>query len=351
MSIIRQFWWGSKQGRRKPSWVAWDIMTRTKHLGGLGIRDLDIFNLALLARQAWRTMTEDSSLSARILKLVYFPGCSLLEAELRSHPSQIWWAILDGRDILAQGMVWRIGDGETTDIWAHNWIPRDSFKRPITSLVQDPPLKVAHFIDATTASWNEDLLRSTFTPFDALEILKIPLCTRKIADFWAWHEVSRGIFSVRSAYRMILRTKLIREAWLNESEGALGVQNESNKWSTIWHIQVPSKLRMFVWCLARQSMPTGELLKHRNMAEEDSCMLCGAKDTWKLALFTCPMSSSVWALAPEDLVQHMVDRQEESPKEWLFALHEILDSAVFVRLVVTTWAICGARRRAIHEDI
>ena len=33
-SIIRQFWWGSKQGRRKPCWVSWDVMTRPKDLGG-----------------------------------------------------------------------------------------------------------------------------------------------------------------------------------------------------------------------------------------------------------------------------------------------------------------------------
>ena len=35
-SIIRKFWWGSKQGRRKPCWVSWDVMTRPKDLGGLG---------------------------------------------------------------------------------------------------------------------------------------------------------------------------------------------------------------------------------------------------------------------------------------------------------------------------
>lgn len=80
-------------------------MTRPNHLGGLGFRDLEIFNLALLARQAWRTMTDESSLSARILKSIYFPGSSLLEADLGPHPSQIWRALLDGRDILAQGLV------------------------------------------------------------------------------------------------------------------------------------------------------------------------------------------------------------------------------------------------------
>ena len=29
-AIIRQFWWGSKQGKRKPNWVAWDTMIQPK---------------------------------------------------------------------------------------------------------------------------------------------------------------------------------------------------------------------------------------------------------------------------------------------------------------------------------
>lgn len=92
-------------------------------------------------------------------------------------------------------------------------------KRPVASLVPNPPQLVAELIDATNATWNEDLVRATFTQFDAAEILKIPLCTRRTDDFWAWHEESQGGFSVRSAYRMILRTKHNREAGENEHDG------------------------------------------------------------------------------------------------------------------------------------
>lgn len=95
-SLIRQFWWGSKQGRRKPSWVAWDVMTLPKHMGGLGFRGLEIFNLALLARQAWRMLQNPLSLSTQILKEVYYPDSDIFGATLGSHPSQIWRAILDG---------------------------------------------------------------------------------------------------------------------------------------------------------------------------------------------------------------------------------------------------------------
>jgi hypothetical protein len=114
--------------------VSWEVMTRPKFLGGLGFRDLELFNLSLLARQAWRILQEPLSLSAKILKAVYFPTSSFLEAELGSHPSQIWRSIMDGRGVLVQGLIKRIGDGRSTQIWSENWLPRDNNLRPIVSL-------------------------------------------------------------------------------------------------------------------------------------------------------------------------------------------------------------------------
>jgi hypothetical protein len=75
-------------------------MVKSKFFGGLGFRDIELFNLALLAQQAWRIFEDASSLSAGILEAVYFPERDFLEAELGSSPSHIWRAILDGREVL-----------------------------------------------------------------------------------------------------------------------------------------------------------------------------------------------------------------------------------------------------------
>ena len=69
-SLIRNFWWGSKNGKRKTAWVSWESMAMPKYKGGLGFRDIEIFNLALLARQVWRILMEPNSLSAKILKAI-----------------------------------------------------------------------------------------------------------------------------------------------------------------------------------------------------------------------------------------------------------------------------------------
>lgn len=212
-SMIKAFWWGSKQGHRKPYWVNWDIVIMPKYMGGPGFRDFEIFNLALLARQAWRILENPDSLSARILKAVYFPNDDFLAADLGSHPSQIWRSILEGRDTLKVGLIRRIGTGATTHIWNMNWISRIENMRPIDSLVAQPPQMVFELLDQSNSRWNAKLISQVFSPFDAAAILQIPVCTRVVHDFWSWNFEKNGRFSVRSAYRMIVDIKRRREDW------------------------------------------------------------------------------------------------------------------------------------------
>jgi hypothetical protein len=35
-SMLRSFWWGSKDGKRKTCWVSWDTMCSPKFNGGMG---------------------------------------------------------------------------------------------------------------------------------------------------------------------------------------------------------------------------------------------------------------------------------------------------------------------------
>lgn len=49
-SHIKKFWWAAKMVKEKTTWVSWEEMTKAKYLGGLGFRDFELFNLALLAR-------------------------------------------------------------------------------------------------------------------------------------------------------------------------------------------------------------------------------------------------------------------------------------------------------------
>jgi hypothetical protein len=177
---------GEQRGETKNVLVASEDMKKPKYMGVLWFRDIEHFNLALLAMQAWRIIHEPSSLCARILKAVYFPNGEFLKADVGASPSRIWRAIIDERDMLKQGLTKRIGTGEETYIWNTNWLPRDGLLRPIACLSNDgQPQLVRELIDPCTATWDMEKIQWAFLPMDADIIRNIPLSTRRQNGFWA----------------------------------------------------------------------------------------------------------------------------------------------------------------------
>ena len=47
---MASFWWGQKEEERKVHWVSWMKLTNSKDRGGMGFKDLNLLNVALLAK-------------------------------------------------------------------------------------------------------------------------------------------------------------------------------------------------------------------------------------------------------------------------------------------------------------
>uniref|UniRef100_A0A453HKM2 Reverse transcriptase zinc-binding domain-containing protein n=1 Tax=Aegilops tauschii subsp. strangulata TaxID=200361 RepID=A0A453HKM2_AEGTS len=85
-------------GERKVHWISWQKMCVAKRDGGLGFRDPEAFNQALLVKQAWRILQVPTSLCARVLKARYFREDLILTAIAPPSASYTFWSILHGRD-------------------------------------------------------------------------------------------------------------------------------------------------------------------------------------------------------------------------------------------------------------
>jgi hypothetical protein len=133
-SLMNRFWWGSNSNSKGEHWISWSRLGLPKQLGGLGFRDLEVFNLALLAKQGWRLIQQPNSLLAQVLKGMYFPGATFLQAKIGANPSFTWRSMLNVRPLLEEGLMWRIGSGKQVRIWGDKWIPSSTDHR-VHSLV------------------------------------------------------------------------------------------------------------------------------------------------------------------------------------------------------------------------
>ena len=115
--------------------------------------------------------------------------------------SYTWRSILKGLDLLKKGIIWRVGNGEKIKIWEDPWLPRGFTRRPITPRRGILLSRVADLLHPATGQWDKELIEELFWPEDVPEILALPVHT-DMEDVLAWHFDSKGLFSVKSAYRL-----------------------------------------------------------------------------------------------------------------------------------------------------
>ena len=174
-TMICRYWWSQQEKENKMHWLSWELLCSRKKKGGLGYRDLHLFNLAMLARQGWRLLIESDSLCAQVLRAKYYPNGDPLGAEEKPGISYSWRSILRGFKALKEGLIWRVGNGNCINIWSDPWIPNGVTRKPSTPRGRVVVNKVADLIDPVTGQWDEELVCSIFWAEDVQHILSIPL--------------------------------------------------------------------------------------------------------------------------------------------------------------------------------
>jgi hypothetical protein len=273
--------------------MSWDKMGRSKSIGGLGFRDLVVFNNALLARQGWRIMQEPNSMAAQILKAKYFPSSTFLKAPMGSKPSFAWRSLCNAKDLLLQGLVWRIEDGKSVKICGDRWLlTPTSFSVQSCPRILDASSHVAYLIDQEQRSWILTLLQEIFTEEEAKTIANIPLSPLLPKDKLIWRGTTHGQFTFRSAYHL---GKEIQE-------DAVGQCSNEDKglvvWKTIWALGIPNQVKIFLWRACNDVLPTRVNHFQRKVTESKCSLYCQIEEESTLhALWTCPAARDIWGCA------------------------------------------------------
>lgn len=98
--MTANFWWGDKAEKPKIHWKAWQNLLLPKKEGGMGFRDLTLFNKALQAKKVWRIMENPNSLVSKVFKARYFKHMDIMEAGTGTNPSYIWRSLMWSKEIL-----------------------------------------------------------------------------------------------------------------------------------------------------------------------------------------------------------------------------------------------------------
>lgn len=156
---MNAFWWGTKGGNGGIKWMAWDRICDVKEEGGLGFKKLSEFNIAMLAKQAWRLINNVNPLVTQIMKARYYPNADFLQASLGVNPSYVWRSILEAQEVVSKGCRRRIGDGKDTRVWEVPWLP-SADNGCLTSIMYSDleTVTVGSLLSMDGNSWDEEIL-------------------------------------------------------------------------------------------------------------------------------------------------------------------------------------------------
>uniref|UniRef100_A0A803PKP6 Reverse transcriptase domain-containing protein n=1 Tax=Cannabis sativa TaxID=3483 RepID=A0A803PKP6_CANSA len=147
-----------------------------------------------------------------ICQLVNRDKSSILFSPNTPHTSQneFWMALhlageslLWGRQLLKQGLVWRIGSGHTIPLSTSNWIP--GISSPTILHPIDPSLSFVSFFITPDHTWNVSRLKHYFPLYQVNKILQTPLHNSPADTLISGFHHS-GILTVKSAYHLASAT-------------------------------------------------------------------------------------------------------------------------------------------------
>lgn len=122
--LLKKFLWeGSKDKKKIPS-INWEMTCLIKDEGGVGLRKMNLHNLALGTKLAWKMYMHPQKIWCKILSKKYLDSPNserIFTLENSDGGSPIWRFIWESRRIIIEHLSWKIDNGKKARFWRDSW--------------------------------------------------------------------------------------------------------------------------------------------------------------------------------------------------------------------------------------
>ena len=288
--LMRRFFWcGSRpEETRAVPLVVWETVCRPIEQGGLGVRQLQHTNTALLAKWVHGIVHPSRDLISIVLRDEYG---GTLDWQTWQNPRRGDSAFMTSlRPIFSLMQPFfrpRLGARETFRFWRDEWSAHRRFSQLFPrlyalSLDVDEPVS-RPWQDAWTPALREAMSDQRVADFLRLQEVLADSRPSEGNDVWIWSE---QCFSARAVYSRF------REQTAAEEPAFI------RQWRRAWKSRIPMKIPVFVWLLLRRRLMTRAYRQRMAPESTTECALCaGAVEDCEHLFVTCPFASSVWLSA------------------------------------------------------
>ncbi|OVA03860.1 Reverse transcriptase zinc-binding domain [Macleaya cordata] len=340
----RDFWWNHNENENKITFLAWSKICTPKDLGGLGFRDPETVNEALLAKLAWRFLIYPHSFWVQLLSARYLQRHNFWTVKKIANCSSIWTGILAGRDIIAPFVCWFIGNGLLVRIWEDPWVSSlpgfrvDGFEHNKYEISA-----VSELICPSSNSWHLDMLQTYFPTHEMAAILKIRSPVVASKDKLIWVKTKSGEFSTKSVYRCLC------EALPSSSSTTSPAFN----WKLFWKVRgISPRVHLFLWRLIQNAIALkSNIAKH--LPDVDTiCHFCYDKiETTDHLFLYCGITKQIWFASPIGLCIDASIKPYTIPELFNAWLTNRDADEVFKLGCALIWSIWKARNRVIFDQL
>lgn len=155
-------------------------------------------------------------------------------------------------------------DGEKIRIFEDVWLRgKENYRVESRRSEQDACVKFCDLFIPGERRWDVQKVSNLFQSCDAKAILATPIPRSQVCDRISWSLAVDGKYSVKSGYKF----------WHSNFSTCRRVNHEKG-WRGLWGLDVPQKVKIFMWRICRNNVPVHVLLRGRGVQTPIICPMC-----------------------------------------------------------------------------